>query len=77
MLKKLYTKLRKWFNTPPNEKDFFGTSIRKTYQHLVKCNHEYVNKNQFHRECKWCGDYQRMVYYEYGPIRTEWLSDNI
>lgn len=88
MFKKVWNILRKWFNTPPNKEDLFGVNIRKTYQTFFKCKHEYEHedywchgenhgKDPFHRKCKWCGDYQIMIYHKFGPIRTEWLSYNI
>jgi hypothetical protein len=87
MLKELKNKFKRWLNTPPNKEDLFGVHIRETYQKLFECKHDYIHedawchgenhgKDLYRRKCKWCGDYQIMVYNRFGPIRTEWRSFN-
>ena len=66
-------------STQPSDNDSFFTNIRRVKQSIFPCKHEweYYDHKQFHRRCKWCGEYQMVVYHKFGNIRKEWKSYNI
>jgi len=39
------------------------------------CKHQWASSDNFHRTCSVCGLKQIIVYYRFGPIRTEWIQD--
>lgn len=73
MIKRLRNKFRKWINTPPDRNDLFLTRIRKEYQKVFPCKHEWEEK-EFRRSCHWCGDIQGLMYSRYGKTRYSWKS---
>jgi len=76
ILNDLLIKFLKWINTPPNQSDLFFVHIREMKQQLFPCKHKWetLKYKKFHRKCVICGEYQMLVYHEYGSIRTEWIS---
>ena len=83
-MSKAYWKV--WWNTPPNESDWFFVNIRKLYQSLFPCKHLWENPRSFihgedhgpavfRRQCKFCGKSQFKVYHRFGDVRCSWHDD--
>lgn len=75
-LMKWRNSFKKWLNTPPLESDMLFTNLRRTKQTLFPCKHKYERITDHSRCCKWCGDYQIKVYYQFGDKRFGWESCN-